>query len=135
MLHARADAVLEAGLPSMSEALVTRWFRPSTIEAGAPGVEYIRRMIASLPTESFAFMQRAMAGTDTAAGLPGVRVPVTLVQATDDPVGPDAIGVIHGLIPGSRLVRIPGAHMVHLDNPDGLREVVLEHLERIAAAE
>ncbi|MBO9577462.1 MAG: alpha/beta fold hydrolase [Microbacteriaceae bacterium] len=127
-LHERADAALETGLASTSEALVTRWFRPSTIAADAAGVEYIRRMIATLPTESFAFMQRAMAATDTAAGLPGVRVPVTLVQATDDPVGPDAIGVIHGLIPDSRLVRIPGAHMVHLDNPEGLRDVVLEHL-------
>ncbi len=127
MLHARADEALAEGLSSMSDALVARWFRASSIEANAPGVRYLREVLAALPTESFAFMQRAMATTDTASGLPGVTAPVTLVQAADDPVGPGSIDIIHGLLPHSRMVRIAGSHMVHLDNPAGLRDVVLAH--------
>jgi len=126
-LHERADEAAANGVIGMTETLVGRWFRPETIAADAPGPRYIREVIAALPPQGFAHIQRAMATTDTAARLPGVGNPVTLVQASDDPVGPGSVATIHGLLRHSRLVEIPGSHMVHLDNPSGLRDVVLAH--------
>lgn len=126
-LLSRADEALEAGVVSMTETLVRRWFRPESVASGAPGVAYIRRMLDAMSDDGFAHMQRAMAQTDTVASLSGVAAPVTLVQAADDPVGPGAIMRIGELLPRRRLVRIPGSHMVHLDNPSGLRDVVVDH--------
>jgi 3-oxoadipate enol-lactonase len=128
MLIERADEAESSGVASMSNSLVDRWFRPSTIAAGAPGVGYIRDQLGSITSEGFAQMQRAMARTDTAALLPQVQVPVTLVQGADDPVGSGSVAKIHSLLQDSRLLEIPGSHMVHLDNPQGFREVVLDHL-------
>jgi len=127
-LLARADEVLVTGVVGMSDMLIARWFRPEAVAADAPGVRYIREVIGSIAPAGFAHMQRAMAQTDTADGLPAVAAPVTLVQATDDPVGPGSVARIHALLPHSRLVEIPGSHMVHLDNPDGFRDVILDHL-------
>ena len=129
MLVARADEALANGVTSMSPALVDRWFRPETIASDGPGVEYIRDQLGAISAEGFSQMQRAMSRTDTAALLPQVAAPVTLVQGGDDPVGPGSVARIHSLLPNSRLVEIPGSHMVHLDNPEGLREVILDHLQ------
>lgn len=127
MVVARADDVLRTGVLTMSDALVGRWFRPETIAADGPGVRYIRERIAAISPQGFAFMQRAMAETDTRDQLPGVVVPVTLVQAKEDVMGPGSIARIGQLLRNGRMVGIPGSHMVHLDNPDGFHDVVVEH--------
>jgi pimeloyl-ACP methyl ester carboxylesterase len=49
------------------------------------------------------------------------------VQAKDDVVGPGSIARIGRLLRNSRMVEIPGSHMVHLDNPDGFRDVIVGH--------
>lgn len=128
-LIARADEALVSGVVAMSDALVARWFRPETIVADTGGVRYIRESISAISPEGFAFMQRAMARTDTAGALPGVLAPVTLVQGVDDAVGPGSVARIRELLPHSRLVEIEGSHMVHLDNPQGFRDVIVAHRE------
>jgi 3-oxoadipate enol-lactonase len=126
-LVARAEEALLTGLAPMSDALIARWFRPSEIAADADGVRYVRACIATITPAGFAFMQQAMAGTDTAAGLPRVVAPVTLVQGLDDPVGRGSVALIHELLPDSRIVEVSGSHMVHLDNPAGMRGVIVAH--------
>lgn len=135
MVVARADDVLRTGVVPMSDALVGRWFRPETIAANGPGVRYIRERISAISPQGFAFMQRAMAETDTGDQLPEVVVPVTLVQAEDDPVGPGSIARIGRLLRNSRTVGVPGSHMVHLDNPDGFRDVIVGHRRWVEGAE
>ena len=135
MVVARADDVLRTGVVTMSDALVERWFRPETIAADGPGVRYVRETIAAISPQGFAFMQRAMAETDTRDQLPEVIVPVTLVQAKDDVVGPGSIARIGRLLRNSRMVGIPGSHMVHLDNPDGLRDVIVGHRRWVEGGE
>ncbi|NYE18957.1 alpha/beta fold hydrolase [Microbacterium immunditiarum] len=132
---ARADDVLRTGVLPGSDELVGRWFRPETIAADGPGVRYIRERIATITPEGFAFMQRAMAGTDTGDQLPEVVVPVTLVQATDDVVGPGSVARIGRLLRNSRMVETPGSHMVHLDNPDGFRDVIVGHRRWVEGGE
>jgi len=132
-LYQRAEEARRDGVAAMADTLVARWFRQETIAADGPGVRYIREQIAALPSEGFSYMQRAMAQTDTAAALPGVTAPVTLLQASDDPVGPGSVARIHELLQRSRLVEIPGSHMVHLDNPEGFRRALEDHLAWVDA--
>jgi 3-oxoadipate enol-lactonase len=132
-LIARADEALATGIATMSDALVARWFRPATIAADTPSVGYVRELLATITAEGFANMQRAMAGTDTEASLPGVHAPVTMVQGADDPVGAGSVARIHGILTQSRLRELSGSHMIHLDNPDGFREAVVDHLRWVDA--
>jgi pimeloyl-ACP methyl ester carboxylesterase len=132
---ARADDVLRTGVLPMSDAIIGRWFRPETIAEDGPGVRYVRERIAAISPEGFVFMQRAMAETNTADQLPEVVVPVTLVQAEDDVMGPGSVARIGQLVRNSRMVLTPGSHMVHLDNPGGFRDVVVGHRAWVEAGE
>jgi pimeloyl-ACP methyl ester carboxylesterase len=64
-------------------------------------------------------------------------VPTLVVNAEHDPIAPPRSGrKLAGGIPGARYVEIPGAsHGVPIQYPDRINSLLLEHLDRLAAAD
>jgi len=129
-LRRRALDTGGAGMEAITPSLLDRWFRGSSVAADSPGVRYMRRTLADADLDGYVATQLAMADHGTEQALPGLDQPVTLLTGADDAVGPGSIEALHRLLRRSRVVPpIPGSHMVHLDNPEGFRDVVLDHLD------
>lgn len=129
----RAEATAASG-PQVDE-LIARWLRPSTIAADGEAVRYLREMLETISWDGLANIQRAMADHDVVAALDGDAHPVTVIIGEDDHVGIGAAERLAALFATHRVRRIPGGHMVHLDNPEGFREMVQEHLEWVDGLE
>lgn len=125
-LIARAEATRAHG-PDVDE-LLARWLRPTILESGRGAVDYLRTTLEALSREGLANIQLAMADHDVRDALANDPHPVTFVVGEDDRVGVGATERLSTQFPNSRIRRIAGGHMVHLDNPEGFREVVEEHL-------
>ncbi|WP_345751039.1 alpha/beta fold hydrolase [Microbacterium rhizophilus] len=130
-LHARAAATRADG-PNAAE-LLPRWLRSATVTAGGPAIDYLREVLAGISWEGLAEVQAAMADHNAMDALRGDPHPVTFVIGEDDHVGIGATERLAEAFPTRRVVRIPGGHMVHLDNPRGFREAVEEHLAWVDA--
>ena len=123
----RADETAAHGVDA--DELLKRWLRPATIAAGGPAVEYLVRCLRSIDPVGLAHVQRAMADHDVLEALTGDTHPVTFVVGEDDHVGVGSTERLAQRFTTFRIRRIPGGHMVHLDNPTGFRAVVEEHLQ------
>lgn len=86
-----------------------------------------RDAFLSLPTAVRSQFLVALQAMDLLSGLPGVRVPTTVVVGTRDLLTPPRLArAIAAAIPGARLVEVPGAgHMLPYEEPDRLAELIL----------
>lgn len=83
----------------------------------------------ALPAAVIMEQMRAIAGHDTSARLPTLRMQTLVVHGTLDQILPVQNGhMIAGLIPGSRLEILDGiGHMFFLEEPERTAELVREH--------
>ena len=108
-----------------------------TTHASRPDVvARVRRLIESQPSETIvAGLQAIMTRVDSAAVLPSINVPTTIIVGDEDLITPpsDAIAM-HESITGSTLVTIAGAgHMANLEAPDAFNAAMTTLLSRIAS--
>lgn len=128
MMRARADDVRRRGIPAMKEELLARWFTPAALAANIPGARYARARLEVMSTEAYALANEASAGHETTSELASATQPITLVVGLDDHVGRGASERMVEQFPQFRSRRIPGPHMIHLEQPDLLRSEIQEHL-------
>ena len=96
-------------------------------------VARVRRLIELQPPETIAAgLQAIMSRPDSAAVLPSITVPTTIVVGDEDVITPPSdAAFMHGRISGSTLVVIPGAgHMANLEAPDAFNAALNGLLER-----
>jgi pimeloyl-ACP methyl ester carboxylesterase len=76
-----------------------------------------------------AHARAAQTGLDRGAELTGVRVPTLVVDAPEDPINPPPHAVhLAGLVPGARLVAVPGmGHALGRPVVEPLAEAILAH--------
>jgi 3-oxoadipate enol-lactonase len=126
----RARTVREHGLPSISEAVLARWFTPRFEREMPELVDRFRRMLEATPREGYASCCEAIARWDFRERLEEVRVPTLVVAAADDPATPpaDARAIADG-IPGAVLAVVEdAAHLVNVERPTQFSALALEHL-------
>jgi pimeloyl-ACP methyl ester carboxylesterase len=98
-------------------------------------VARVRRLIESQPPETIAAgLQAIMSRPDSAAVLPSITVPTTIVVGDEDVITPPSdAAFMHSRISGSTLVVIAGAgHMANLEAPDAFNTALNGLLERCA---
>lgn len=120
--HARARAVEQNGLEQFALSLHERWF---SADAEPAIVEALRADFRALPAVGYAHACRAIADLDIRSAASRVRVPTVIVHATEDvAVAASNSEELAALIPGARLIRHRGAHLLPVENPSAVREAI-----------
>ena len=130
----RADRTEQLGMAGVLDETLERWFTWTTLLANPlpPGVLYARDTLLALDPGAFADGWRVIATHDVLSRLTEIRIPVTCVAATQDSAAPlSRVEEMRDAIPGAQLVKLPGAHIVYLENPGGFSTVLNEHLSAL----
>lgn len=125
---ARAERVRTAGMASLTEQALGRWFTPPFRRS--PAAALAAAMLAGTDPEGYAGCCEAIAAMDLRPVLAAVTAPTLVIAASEDPVTPPAHGaMIARTIPGARLTVIRGAaHLANLQAPGPVTAALLGHL-------
>ena len=126
----RAEQVRTAGMGSIADAVLGRWFTPRFRAALPAKVAPYRAMIAACPAEGYAGCCEAIGGMDLRGDLPRITAPTLVIAGADDPATPPEHGErIHAGIAGSRLVVLPGAaHLANVEQADAIAQLIHDHV-------
>jgi pimeloyl-ACP methyl ester carboxylesterase len=127
----RADATEREPTERMVATTLQRWFTTEFL-AGTPEPEqlaYARRCLQNIDAGTFADVWRAIAGHDVLDRLDEIAVPTTCLAGKHDvSTPPQELSILAEHLPNARYVEIDAPHMASLEQPDGFRRVVREHL-------
>ncbi|MEP6641472.1 MAG: 3-oxoadipate enol-lactonase, partial [Gaiellales bacterium] len=126
----RAALVRGAGMEAVADAVIERWFTPAFAAARPGVVAATRAELVATPAEGYAACCGVVERMDLRADLPAIQAPTLVIAARDDPsTPPEHAHLIADGIPGARLVVLErGAHLVNIETPDVVTELVLGHL-------
>lgn len=125
-------ALVEAGgMESVIPVALRRIFTEDYLEAHPEMGEDRTEVLRRTDPEAFITACRALHRLDYAAAAPSVANPTLIVVGDRDQATPPAMAEeLHGLIPQSSLVRMPGlAHAPHIQAPDEFAATIRPFLE------
>lgn len=133
-------ALVERGRQATGDLayLGTRHFAFGDAAVSPSVVEFLERIIRATPVRVVSDFFSALADHDERAALEVLgRVPVTVVTGERDRVvPPDKSDDLAAEIPGSELVRVPGAgHAILLERPEAVNDAITRLLARSMARE
>lgn len=130
--HERAAASRTAGVASLADAIVGRWFSPGFLKDKPATSWHYRQMIAGTDNEGYASCCDALAGWDFTQRLGEITVPVLTIAGADDPSTPPEVlqGIADGVKDGHLVVVSPGAHVPTVEQPEAVNEALLKHFAR-----
>ena len=134
----RVRHIREHGPSANVDSALERWFTPG-FRAAEPGlIALIRRWITSNDPDIFPRIYQVLAEGDAeiARGLERIDCPTLVMTGEDDPGNTPAMSrAMAGLIPGARLVILPGLrHMALAESPMAVSEPLLSFLRDALAA-
>lgn len=126
----RARLVREQGCGAVADASVERWLTNDFRAANPDRVAELRAMLAATPAEGYASCCTAIERMDLTADLPSITAPTLVVAGAQDPsTPPEQLRRIAEAVPGARLeVLDPGAHLVNVERPERVSELITTHL-------
>jgi len=126
--RARGDDARKAGIASVLEATLDRWFTPQFRAAGKDVAA--RARLLSDDVEGWAQAWHAMADVDTLPRLSAIRAPtLCLAGELDKSSPPDAVHEMADAIPGALYAELKGApHMLFIEQPQETANIIAEFL-------
>lgn len=127
----RAEAVLGAGSTEpIADAVVDRWLTPDFADAHPEVRADLRAMITATRADAYAWCCGALAEMDLREGLKRISAPTLVVSGSHDPSTPIELQeAIASAIPDAdHVVIAPAAHLVAVERPERVNELILEHL-------
>lgn len=133
MWRDRARLVRAEGSGAVAPTAMERWFTPEYRAANPESVARWQAMVASTPAEGYAACCAAIEEMDLVADLPSITAPTLAIAGAQDPTTPpEHLRVIADGVRDGRLVVIdPGAHLLSLERPDAVNELILSHLREL----
>jgi pimeloyl-ACP methyl ester carboxylesterase len=134
-LAARERSIVRArteGAPAIADEMLPNLLGPTTHATRPAVVAQVRALIESQPPETIAAgLQAIMTRVDTAAVLPSIGVPTTIIVGNEDVITPPSDAqAMHRLIRGSTLATIAGAgHMSNLEDPGAFNAAMRRFLD------
>ncbi|AGP48849.1 3-oxoadipate enol-lactonase [Psychrobacter sp. G] len=125
----RAQLVREQGLKPIAATAASRWFTASFIDNYPDVVKALSDALAAGSSEGYASCCEALAVADTSEQLKTIRVPVTVLVGSEDPVTTVADGqymVDH--IPNAKLATIDASHISNIEQPEAFNKLVRQYL-------
>jgi 3-oxoadipate enol-lactonase len=126
----RAVTVREQGTQAIVEATLERWLTEDY--RAQHDVSAIRAMFNGIDDEGYANCCSIIEHMDLVPNLDGISVPTLIIGGAQDPATPPAEHAekISAGVPGSRLeILDPGAHLINVERPEAVTQLILEHLE------
>jgi 3-oxoadipate enol-lactonase len=119
----------EQGMRPLVAPTIARWFAPS-FQEGAEA-QAVQAMLRATPPQGFIGTANALQDFDLRAGLPGIKLPVTMICGENDGVLPAEMASLTGQIPDAVLEMIPAAgHLPNIENPAAFDAALMRHLAR-----
>lgn len=135
MWNARMQQVRDAGLESIADTVMSRWFTDGYRTSRPEIVARFRDMLLSTRPEGYAGCCAALRDADLRAAIEDIHAPVLVVVGASDPATPPASGrAIRAAIPGSEIVELSASHIANAEQPDRFNEAMLEFLQTAAGA-
>jgi 3-oxoadipate enol-lactonase len=128
----RAATVREAGgTAQLAPGVVERWLTPGFAAERPDLRDWLLEMLVSSPAEGYAGCCEAVAGMDLREDRTRITAPTLVIGGAQDPSLPvEHSRAIAEAIPDARLeVLDPGAHLVAVERPQDVADLVLAHLE------
>jgi 3-oxoadipate enol-lactonase len=129
----RAAAVRAAGsVRVVAEAVVARWVTDGYAAAHPETVAGLRAMLAAQPPDGYAACCEAIAAMDLRGDLGAIRAPTLVVAGAQDL----AIPLEHqrrlaaGIADARLAIVEPGAHVVAVEQPAAVCDLITDHLDR-----
>lgn len=124
----RAARVRSAGMASITELALARWFTPEF--TGSPQARLAAAMLEATDPEAYAGCCEAIAAMDLRHEITSITAPTLIIAGDQDPAAPPPhAALIARRIPASRLVVIRGAsHLANLQAPGPVGAALLSHL-------
>jgi 3-oxoadipate enol-lactonase len=129
MYDARARNVRAAGVGSIADTVLERWFTPEFRAARPETVEWAGSMLRGTPAEGYAGCCEVLRDTDVRSRLGEIQAPTLVVAGAEDPVATvDQAEEIRDSIPEARLTVVEAAHLANVEQPEAVTREILEHL-------
>ncbi|WP_296245754.1 MULTISPECIES: 3-oxoadipate enol-lactonase [unclassified Psychrobacter] len=125
----RAQLVREQGLAPIASTAASRWFTADFINTHPDVVKALSNVLATGSTEGYASCCEALAGADTREQLKDIRVSITVLAGSEDPVTTVSDGqymIDH--IPDATLAIIEASHISNIEKPDTFNQFVRQYL-------
>lgn len=126
----RSQTVLAQGMQAMVTPSLERWFTAPFRAAQPALMQQAGQWILDTPVVGYAACCLAIAGLDTTARLPEIKIPALVIVGADDlATAPAVAELIHAQITGSQLVVLPSAaHISNVEQPERFTAVVQDFL-------
>jgi 3-oxoadipate enol-lactonase len=128
----RAAVVSAAGSTAMiADAVVARWVTGRFAGDHPEVVDRLRTMLLASPAAGYAACCGVIERLDLRGDLGRIRAPTLVIAADQDAsIPPDHGERIAQAVPGARFALLsPAAHLPMAERPDGVADLILEHLE------
>lgn len=124
----RIAAVLDNGIASISDAILSRWFAPAF--AATPDFQMWRMMLERTPAQGYADVCAAIRDADYTGDLAHIRAKTLVVVGSDDASTPPAlVRAMAERIAGAAFVEVADAgHLPCVEQPDQFIALLKQHL-------
>jgi 3-oxoadipate enol-lactonase len=125
----RANTVREHGTKAIVDTTLERWFTDGYRKRF--DLSAIRTMFESDDDDGYANCCAVIQHMDQTATLANIAAPTLVIAGAQDPATPpEHAERLVAAIPNARLeVLDPGAHLVNVERPEAVTELIVEHLE------
>lgn len=128
-MNARIETLLRDGMPALVEAILERWFTTGFRAREPLAVDRIRRMLLATPVDGYAGCCEALRDMDQRAALSSIVAPTLVIAGTYDPApSPEAARAWAAVIPRSRFLELPAAHLSNIGAAEQFTRQVLDFL-------
>jgi 3-oxoadipate enol-lactonase len=118
MWNTRIDAVRKAGVQSVVDGVLERWFTPTFRSSSPKAIDCARQMLLNTPVEGYAACCAAVRDMDARDSVAHIKVPTLIIAGTNDPVTPPADGYFMAeRIAGAEYKELPAAHLSNIEAP------------------
>lgn len=132
----RAATVRSAGLESIADVVVGRWFTPEYAAAEPATVHRYRAMLVATPPEAYARCCEVLGTFDVRHRLGSVDVPTLVIAGAEDPVVSldDTVALEVGIAQSRLALLSPAAHLANVERRREFTRELLAHLTAEVAA-
>jgi len=131
MWDERIAQVEAAGVASLADAAMGRWFTAGFLAAQPATVSVYHRLLSSTPAAGYKGCCAALRDADLREAIRTIAAPVLVIVGREDPVTPPSDAEdIRARIPGARAALLDAAHIANVEQASAFNDLVSSFITR-----